>query len=266
MSKRSSATFDPELASLSLEEKTVTLNRLLAACLHLLLLRQDEIVSKEEIMRVCWSDRGIIVSEASVRQVLFQLRKALNDVGLDAGCLSNVQRKGYRLASGSIILVNKVAPVRDSITPKMTCTNDSEAKNFSPVHTTSTGIVRKMNRDKRQLRQRVLKSITLTLSLLISILVYCIRTGELVQPVHYELSAKLDDAIIYFQQDAEINTDVVLNVIRTLIERKFVFPSLNKYIYVNQTYSNSIVSLFICRAPLDQPDNRCYSLVAEDRK
>lgn len=266
MSKLPLATFDPESESLTLGEKTVPLNHMVASCLHLLVLRQGEIVSKEDILKACWSDRGIIVSEASVRQVLFQLRKALNEAGLGASCLSNVQRKGYRLTSGSILLTYKVVPAKDGITPEVISPNRSEGRTPPPLHTASPGMERKIKRDDKQLRLRLMKGVIVVLSLLISFLIYSLRTGELVKPVHYEFAARLDEASIYFQQDAELNKDAVLHVLRTLIDRKYVFPTLNKYIYVNQTYSNSIVTLFICRAPLDQPDSRCYSLVAEDRK
>lgn len=266
MSKIPSATFDPGSESLTLGENTVQLNHMAAACLHLLVLRQGEIVSKEEILKACWSDRGIIVSDASVRQVLFQLRKALNDAGLNAGCLSNVQRKGYRLASGSILLAETTVPDNDSFVPDVISPDDGEDSLPGPALNASPGIKREISRDDKPLRQGLMRGALLVLSLLISFLMYSIRTGELVQHVHYEFAARMDDASIYFQQDAELDKSVVLNVLRTLIDRKYIFPSLNNYIYVNQTYSNSIVTLFVCRAPLDQPDSRCYSLVAEDRQ
>ncbi|HAU5565783.1 TPA: hypothetical protein JD264_18490 [Serratia fonticola] len=268
MTKQHVATFDAVTETVTLGEKTVQLSHPVATCLQLLLSRQGEIVNKEEILSACWADRGIIVSDVSVRQVMFQLRKALQEAGLDAGYLTNVQRRGYTLKAGCILPANLPSPdahVPESV-PEILCPGFVEEASAQNQTRPDDRLYVKRGLTGQRLLSRLQLPAIIMGSLLISCWIYHIRTAELVQPVAYEFVTKAGDAEVYFQRDGEINREIVLSTLQTLISKKYISPSLNRYIYVNQTYSNSIVTLFACRAPLSEPDNRCYSLVAEDRK
>jgi DNA-binding winged helix-turn-helix (wHTH) protein len=268
MTKPPVATFHPGSETVTLGEKTVQLNHPAATCLHLLISRQGEIVNKEDILNACWAERGVIVSDVSVRQVLFQLRKALQEAGLEAGCLANVQRKGYRLAAGSIVISEQRVPeAAPEFLPEIKgpdCTPEERV-----IDAPADGHISPLNRQRqrdRGLSSRLWAAGLLMGSLITSYWIYTIRTAELIEPVAYDFVTKVGDAEVFFQREGEINREIVLTTLQTLISKKYITPSLNRFIYVNQTYTNSIVTLFACRAPLSEPDNRCYSLVAEDRK
>lgn len=268
MSKPPVAMFYPGSETVTLGEKTVQLNHPAATCLHLLINRQGNIVNKEDILNACWAERGVIVSDVSVRQVMYKLRKALQETGLNAGCLENVQRVGYRLAAGSIVISEQRFP--EDVPEFLHEIKSPDCGSQEPViDEPADGHIRPLNRQRQRtgrLSSRLWATGLLMGSLVTSYWIYTIRTAELIEPVAYDFVTKVGDAEVFFQHEGEINREIVLTTLQTLISKKYITPSLNRYIYVNQTYSNSIITLFACRAPLSEPDNRCYSLVAEDRK
>jgi cholera toxin transcriptional activator len=264
MPKLSVAMFDFASETLIFGERTVKLNSQVAACLQLLIARHGEIVSKDDILTACWTERGIVVSDASVRQVLFQLRKALNAAGLDPGCLTSVQRQGYRLKPGSILPTVRGVSVKDTpatMTPYPV--PDEQAKPDEVASACDHGAT-KGGKYVRRPTPWLLKLAVLTLSICISFWIYHLRTAELTEPLNYEFVTDVEGAGVYFQQGGEIDKVITLHTLRSLIDKKYIFPALNKFIYVNQTYSNNLATFFICRAPLSEPDSRCYSLIAED--
>jgi len=268
MSKPPIAMFHPASEAVILGEKTVQLNHQAAACLHLLICRQGEIVKKEDILNACWADRGVIVSEVSVRQVLYQLRKALREAGLDAGCLVNVQRKGYRLTAGCIVIAEQLLP--ENVPESLAGMQGSDCESEKPATYAQADANISLLTDIRKREGRLASLLwgtgILMGSLISSYWIYTIRTSELIEPLAYDYVTNAGDAAVFFQREGEINQEIVLTTLQTLIRKKYITPSLNKYIYVNQTYNNSIIILFACRAPLSEPHNRCYSLVAEDRR
>lgn len=82
--------FHPASETVIFGEKTVQRNHQGATCLHLLICRQGEIVNKEDFINACRADCGVIVSEVCVRQVLYQLGKALREAGVEAGYLERM--------------------------------------------------------------------------------------------------------------------------------------------------------------------------------
>lgn len=62
------------------------------------------LVTKDEFMQVCWGNKGVIVSDNTVRQSLFRLRTSLAEVGAPEDTLITQGRNGYILKPGIIKL------------------------------------------------------------------------------------------------------------------------------------------------------------------
>lgn len=96
--------FDPLQQVVSSVHGEVSLNRQTSLCLSYLLKHEDEFISKQQIIEKCWEPRGVIVSEGSVRQVLFMLRRAFNKLGAPGETLTTRPKVGYRLKAGVVQL------------------------------------------------------------------------------------------------------------------------------------------------------------------
>lgn len=94
--------FDPRTLTLGFKNKSVSITSNMASCLQLLLANEGQVVSKQQIFEACWGCKGVVVSEASIRQVVTHLRKKIQL--LDAGnrCIVTSPRRGYILKSGVI--------------------------------------------------------------------------------------------------------------------------------------------------------------------
>ncbi len=88
---------DPRRRELRRKGVRVPLQQQPLALLHLLLARQGDIVSREQIEQTLWPDDRIIDFERSINTAIRKLRRALRD---DAGAptyIETVPRAGYRL-------------------------------------------------------------------------------------------------------------------------------------------------------------------------
>jgi len=94
--------FDPRTLTLVFKNKSVSLTSNIASCLELLLANEGQVVSKQQIFEACWGCKGVVVSEASIRQVVTHLRKKIQ--ALDAGnrCIVTSPRRGYILKSNIV--------------------------------------------------------------------------------------------------------------------------------------------------------------------
>ena len=103
-------TFDPRTSALMLKNKSISLTSNMASCLELLLANEGQVVSKQQIFEACWGCKGVVVSEASIRQVVTHLRKKIQ--ALDAGnrCIITSPRRGYILKTGVIRIIVNSSP------------------------------------------------------------------------------------------------------------------------------------------------------------
>jgi DNA-binding winged helix-turn-helix (wHTH) protein len=83
------------------------------------------LVTKDEFVQICWGNKGVIVSDNTVRQSLFRLRSSLSEVGAPEDTLITQGRNGYILKPGIIQLVDSDNVYEDLIAP--TINNDDTA-------------------------------------------------------------------------------------------------------------------------------------------
>lgn len=275
MHRNEIALFSERTGILRYEHKSIQLSNQCAACLLLLLQNTGDFVTKELILEKCWYNRGIRVSDVSVRQTLFILRKKLVDAGLDANCLTTVPRKGYQLLPGWIAL---------SDNPH---SNDDEGQNTPPDNATMTAekvaaenasatisVNCDINHDNISRISRLLSWCNhkkyyiqlIFVSVALSVFIFSYQLSRGVTPVKYSFFDHIDGAQIFLQDDADINKDITRMAISWLSAKRYISVDINRYIYVNRVFTSKIMSAFVCNRPMDDKYSTCYSLILEDRQ
>jgi len=79
-------------------KKTFKLQYPASCCLLELIRKQPIIVSQSELMETGWADRKEYVTANAYYQCILNLRKALEDAGLDSHFIRTVHRRGLRIA------------------------------------------------------------------------------------------------------------------------------------------------------------------------
>jgi len=79
-------------------KKTFKLQYPASCCLLELIRKQPIIVSQSELMETGWADRKEYVTTNAYYQCILNLRKALDDAGLDSHFIRTVHRRGLRIA------------------------------------------------------------------------------------------------------------------------------------------------------------------------
>ena len=91
---------------LSSGKNEIILTKQTKICLEFFIKNEGNVVTKSDIFQECWGNRGIIVSDSTLRQSLYKLRKAFSDIGLEQEVLVNHSRNKYYLVSGIIDIVS----------------------------------------------------------------------------------------------------------------------------------------------------------------
>lgn len=94
--------FDPHNLSLYSDKNRVGLSGNMCSCLELLMAKQGEVVTKDQIFEACWGSKGVMVSEASIRQVVTHLRKKIQQLDAANNYIITLPRRGYILKTGVI--------------------------------------------------------------------------------------------------------------------------------------------------------------------
>ncbi|MCU6669302.1 winged helix-turn-helix domain-containing protein [Enterobacteriaceae bacterium H4N4] len=104
-----------ELKSLKNVGEVIILNVPTSRCLHLLIEKKDEVVSRDNFMEQVWQAKGVVVSQNTFYQNISLLRKSLKNIGLTEDIIVTVRRKGFILAADTRIqpLENEKVTLRD---------------------------------------------------------------------------------------------------------------------------------------------------------
>lgn len=270
MHRNDTALFSERTGILHSGDKSIQLTNQCAACLALLLQNVGEFVTKEHILDKCWHSRGVMVSEVSVRQTLFILRKNIHDAGLDPHCLTSVQRKGYKLLPGWI----KFAEMDGSYVAEMllaeaaeSAPEDRSVPEFIPE---SASVVV----EKNYLLPRIVSWFhgkyfflhILSLTMTLSVCAFFYQNNRAVTPVEYRFFEKINGAEIFIQSDADIKEDLTRSALLWLSANGYISLHINKYVYVNRVFSRNFLSAFVCNRPVNDKKSTCYSLILEDRR
>lgn len=217
-------------------------------CLLLLISAQGVAVPRQAIMQKCWTDKGLIVSGASVRVALYQLRKQLAAAGIPAGALVTETGRGYRLRTGFIVhdstgLADRVSPSSYELPSEQALPSAREPEDtFKPLWTPWVG-----------------KAVILFLLLFSGLLAGYFRLSSFATPVRYVSVFQQDDMNILVQQGMHADADWVREhylSVADMVPERFRIP----WIYVNRSLNHDALSALVCDRNITEAGKTCFSL------
>lgn len=108
--------------------RTVELTRQNRLGLLYLCQKEGQLVTKEELISVCWENKAVIVSDNTFRQSLYRLRSALAEIGAPEDTLLTQGRSGY-IMKPDVIRVIDTENVYDALT---LTSQDVQQDNYAP--------------------------------------------------------------------------------------------------------------------------------------
>lgn len=249
--------FDTEACILVNGNISVKISRQGARCLQLLLDNPLRVISNDEFIEVCWKKHGTVVSDNTVRQTLFQLRKNLSGLGAPADTLKTLPRKGYQLTPGII----KTGTTSPSTQINLQCdseiaqeegeieiSNDPSVTEEIKIITSPTS---KPNKDFR-----IRSNFLIILSGLAIFSVVCwLRWEMLITPLDYSRVDE-DTEHLYFQQNGFNASDKQIATAKRWLSSDELHNVTGRYVYINRSEQQNL-SLFICAGPLEDKNNAC---------
>lgn len=91
-----SFSFDAATGELRRADRCIKLRPQVTQVLHLLLARQGQVVTRDELRNLLWPDERVVMFEASIAAVVRELRRALGDTGKPRRLIETVPKRGYR--------------------------------------------------------------------------------------------------------------------------------------------------------------------------
>lgn len=214
----------------------------------LLLLMEQRIVSRDEMLTRCWGKKGVIVTDASVRGMLHQLRKNLSQAGVPATALVTELGKGYKLEAGHLSLnAESAAPPRADSAEQA-----SEAAQDKPS--------RKRGGIGRKVGLTLPCVLLLITSLILSVMAGHARLKSLLTPVRYEPLYQQDALHVYGQVGGHFDMDVVRPVFDDMLRRRYIPQQAQYWIYVHNTKFRENASMLICNLPMSDKVKSCFTL------
>ena len=91
-----SFSFDAATGELRLGGRSTKLRPQMVLVLDMLLARQGQVVTRDELRKMLWPDERIVMFEASIAAVVRELRRALGDTAKSPRFIETIPKRGYR--------------------------------------------------------------------------------------------------------------------------------------------------------------------------
>ncbi|WP_193138586.1 winged helix-turn-helix domain-containing protein [Klebsiella aerogenes] len=116
--------FNPERSCLynTRDQNVVNILSTASGCLHFLIENQGEIVTKEKLIHEVWGKRGIVISHNTFYQTMLNLRRGLENAGIQDDIISTHYGKGVSISKKIKIIYSDIEISK----PLTTITNDDQ--------------------------------------------------------------------------------------------------------------------------------------------
>ncbi|MEG6258806.1 winged helix-turn-helix domain-containing protein [Enterobacter bugandensis] len=236
--------FDPKKSLLTFNGREVSLGRQVVRCLDLLVSKPGETFSKDEIIEHCWKPYGTLVADSSVRQVFFQLRRALDEVGAPAGILLTLPRQGYSLTPGAVQYARPGEASAPASPPPLSVDAPPASRE---VHSPAGGQGSKG-------RKKILYAVG---AVLIPFTVSALIHGFLlVHKISYAPAGTEKGIAFFIQQGYEAIGRNEIPLVKKWIATEAAALHASRYVYINRSDRQNL-SFFSCQRPLEAKDNQC---------
>ncbi|ORM68944.1 winged helix-turn-helix domain-containing protein [Pantoea rwandensis] len=241
-----------------LGDKEVLLSRQSKICLTFLCEHAGEIISKERLQDACWKQYGTVVSENTVRQTLFRLRKSLASLGVVEEILETQGYAGYRLKPDYI---NVVPDTHEFLMIEQRSAfetvKEEDHPNTYPLQHSPIAVKQKASQPK-------LIIFVLFLFCLFFATGAYLRSQQFIHPLHYSEAVNQDGRIFYISNYVENNNAELMSRVNYWLIKMKIQTTQNSKIYINSDHGNSI-NLFICNGDIEAETSDCESMAVIGR-
>ena len=221
-------------------------------CLEFFIKNVGRVVTKDEIFQGCWGNRGIIVSDSTLRQSLFKLRKAFSDVGLEQEILVNHSRNKYYLVPGIIELFS-----------------DGHANQDSPTAQSEPSVLLDNNVDIASKKNRHIWNrpvsfkrglIVIIIFIIIFLCGMLLRSTVLKKIITYFPYATVHGRNYYFTNGFSNDKSQAIWRAGYWLDYQMVTVNSSRFVYINSARQN-LMSIIICHDKIDDIKSECQSFV-----
>lgn len=248
--------FFTDTGLIRLEDKEIILSRQSKICLTYLCEHEGNIVSKEALHDACWRNHGAVVSDNTVRQTLFRIRKSLASLELEGEILETLGYMGYRLKPGCITLVSDSQNY--SLPERQDGLNQKQETSAISVSDTSKSALKNK---PTKIKFRVL---TLLLCCLFFIVGTVIRGQQLIHPLRYGEPLLLDGHSFLFSQYVENDKHDAARRVSYWLNKMQVSITPHSKIYINADRGNAI-NFFVCKGEIELATTSCQTFAVIGR-
>lgn len=230
--------------------KVITLSKQTKICLDFFIKNEGEVVSKDLIHQECWGSRGMIVSDSTIRQSLYRLRRSFDELGINDEVILTHSKNQYKLVSGMIEAVSG----EDEISAVSQEVELNPELKFFQNQAENEGV---------ELEKA--KPTNLTALLLISVFVLFIaglgaRAIFLVKPVSYSFFNTVHGRNYYFMDGLVTKKFEAVWRAGYWLDYQMTTVSESKFVYINAVRAN-LINVIICKGKIDDVNNACESLI-----
>lgn len=241
------AIFSPHNGALSCGENKIRLTEQCRLCMVFFVQHEGQLVTREALTEACWGTRGVIVSDATVRQTVFRLRRNFTEVGLEGNTLETVGKAGYMLAAGVITLMSDSGAgeaLTDIVEDELVSPEVIEA-------TPQRSFFRLNPLSLRKLFQYGL------IIFVAGAAGYFARVNMLVNNVDYRAVQTLDGRHYFSSTVSDLSDSTsVVNKVHFWLEKEQVSQLQSQYVYINGQL-NAFTVTMICDKPVDDSAAVC---------
>lgn len=243
--------FSPQSGVLSAGDKQTILTDQGKRCLTYFCLNEGVLISRETFTLECWGNRGIVVSDATVRQTVFRLRRSLSELGLSADILQTKGKSGYLLMPG-VITLTELSDTTDELisTEKSVDTPESVQLIAAPAKKRSalSGFLTRQT------------GLFLLVMLLCAGAGYFYRLHGMITPITYNFSHQEGGRNYYASSLVNNNQaeEAITRATYWLVKEKIPVEE-SHYVYINAVYG-AYTFVMSCTAPINNAESGCSSL------
>ncbi|MDI3438275.1 winged helix-turn-helix domain-containing protein [Erwinia sp. V90_4] len=249
------------------DKRVVKLRASASFCFALLLDKQGELVTHNELYAYAWERFKMPSSINVLHNTIFYLRKSMFEIGLDGNLIETIPRRGFVLSRKiSVIILNIENGLSDNISPTCEITTNPEDSLLiqggpsSPhthediyLHEPSAPETKK-TKIKRQALGKIDLIFIFALSFILIYLTYIFSFPSIKSPLRYHQSGNYLSCTVFQNR----SNNLVLPQLHPIEE----LCSTRNYLYVSNLTNAKLVSIIACKDRLSYTSNDdCTSFI-----
>lgn len=213
---------------------------------------EGKVISKEKFVDACWTSRGAVVSDNAVRQTLYRLRRAFEDIGAPEDVLTTQVRNGYLLRAGIVVME------KDGDAFEENNCNSTESIHHGLLVHTDAKLISGSGRFSQKFKNFF---ICLCVIILCSTIGFISRKSIFIHEIHYTKMLSHEGLTFYYldgYDSMKFNNDKKRAM--SWLRKENLLTSSVKNVYINPVWNENL-SMFLCDNLIEKKESRCSSLI-----